>query len=106
MKNDATGQTVMRAEDEERALTHEAALIAAHIEPHPHRPGEGEVRLRVADGGVPVWAIIGALTESGDNADAVAHDYDVPRDAVHAAWMYYGLHRDAIDRRLAENESA
>lgn len=82
------------------------ALIAAHIEPHPHYPGAGEVRLKVEDGGVPVWAIIGALTPSGDNIDAVARDYAISREAVVAAWAYYGLHSDAIDYRLSENELA
>lgn len=83
-----------------------AALIVAHIEPHPWHPGEGDVRLKIEDGGVPVWAIIGAMTENGDNADAVARDYAVSQAAVMAAWAYYQQHREAIDRRLAENDRA
>ena len=80
----------------------DAALIAAHIEPHPRYAGEGDVRLKIVDGGVPVWA----MTENGENADLVASDYGVARAAVAAAWAYYQQHREAIDRRLAENDEA
>lgn len=84
----------------------EDARIAAHIEPHPLRPGAGEYRLRLELGGVPVYALIGALQPDVGNLAAVADDYDVPREAVEAAWAYYRLNRTAIDRRLAENRVA
>ncbi len=84
----------------------EDALIAAHIESSPHYAGEGEYRLKVEDGGVPVWAIVGAMTETGDNAGTVARDYGVPREAIVAAWSFYQRHREAIDARLAENDAA
>jgi uncharacterized protein (DUF433 family) len=58
-------------------------------------------RLKVIEGGVPVWALIGALTETGENAEAVARDYRVRRLAVDAAWAYYRRHRAAIDAKLA-----
>lgn len=87
-------------------ISREDTLIAAHIEPHPHHPGEGEVRLKVEDGGVPVWVIIGATTKAGDNLAEVAHDYDVSNEAVTAAWAYYERHHAAIDCRLAENALA
>lgn len=79
-------------------------LIAAHVEPHPNRPGEDEWRLK--ERGVPVWAIIGSLTPSGDNADQVSDDYGVSREAVAAACAYYRRHRGLIDARLAANRAA
>ena len=70
-------------------------------EPDPTRPGFGEYRLK--DRGVPIWAIIGSLTEDADNIDEVAEAYDVPREAVEAALAFYRRHRAAIDVRLAQN---
>lgn len=84
----------------ERQMDH---LIAQYVEPYPGRPDPAEARLKVDEGGVPVWALIGSLTEDGDNADAVARDYDVRREAIDAAWAYYQRHRAAIDARLAES---
>ncbi len=78
-------------------------LIADYIEPYPGRADPAEARLKVAAGGVPVWAIIGALTEDSSNREAVARDYRVSRAAVDAAWAYYQRHRAAIDAHLAVN---
>lgn len=80
-------------------------LIARYIEPYPGRADPAEARLIVAEGGVPVWAIIGALTENGSNSEAVARDYRVSRAAVDAAWAYYQRHRTAIDAHLAVNNA-
>lgn len=79
-------------------------LIAAHLEPHPTRSDEDEWRLK--EGGVPVWAIIGHVTPTADNAEQVAHDYGVSRPAVDAALAYYRRHRTRIDARLAANRAA
>jgi uncharacterized protein (DUF433 family) len=76
-------------------------LIDGYIEPYPGRPDPAEVRLKVDEGGVPIWALIGALSEDGENADAVARDYRVRREAIDAAWAYYQRHRAAIDAKLA-----
>lgn len=73
--------------------------VEDYIEPYPDRPGPAEYRLKV-EGGVPVWAIIGALAEDGSNVEAVARDYRVSRAAVRAAWVYYRGHKQAIDARL------
>lgn len=70
-------------------------------EPDPMRPGFGEYRLK--DRGVPIWAIIGSLTEDADNVDEVAEAYDLPREAVEAALTFYRRHHAAIDARLAQN---
>jgi hypothetical protein len=80
------------------------ALIRAHVEPHPARPGEAEWRLK--ERGVPVWAIIGALTPTADNARQVARDYGVSDDAVAAARAFYRHHKSLIDARLAANRAA
>lgn len=78
-----------------------AALIARHVEPHPYKPGRAEWRLK--ERGVPVWAIIGALTPTGDNADQVADDYGISREAMAAARAYYERHKALIDARLELN---
>ena len=80
----------------------EDRLIALYIEPYPNRPDPAESRLKVEAGGVPVWALIGALTEDARNIESVARDYRVNRDAVEAAWAYYQRHREGIDARLAD----
>ncbi len=80
-------------------------LIARYIEPYPGRADPAEARLKVVEGGVPVWAIIGALAENGSNSEAVARDYRVSHAAVDAAWTYYQRHRAAIDAHLAANNA-
>jgi len=79
--------------------------IEDYIEPYPDRPDPAEYRLKAEVGGVPVWAIIGALAEDGSNMEAVAHDYQVSRAAVRAAWAYYQEHKKAIDTRLAADNA-
>ncbi len=75
----------------------EDALIARHIEPHPDPRKSGEEWYRLRERGTPVWAIIGALLPDGSNADEVAEDYGVSREAVTAAQFYYLRHRPAVD---------
>lgn len=91
----------MKTETGQRSEQQVDRLIAHYIEPYPGRPDPAESRLKVDEGGVPVWALVGALTEDGGNAEAVARDYRVRRAAVDAAWAYYQRHRAAIDARLA-----
>jgi len=82
----------------------DAALIAAHVEPHPARSGAAEWRLK--ERGVPVWAIIGTLLPDGSNVDQVASDYGISREAVEAARAYYRQNQALIDARLAANRAA
>lgn len=86
--------------DRARPTTTET-LIARHLEPDPAQPGPAEWRLK--ERAVPVWAIIGALTETGDNAPQVAADYGVSREAVAAAVTYYHQNRCLVEARLAAN---
>ena len=75
------------------------ALITQYIELNPHRPGLDEARLK--NYGVAVWALIGYLPAVGNDVSQVAHDYDVPVEAVEAAIAYYRRHRPLIDARIA-----
>ncbi len=76
-------------------------LIARWIEPHPHRPGPSEVRVKVR--GISVWALIGYMKAVDGKIARVAADYAIPPEAVEAAIAYYEDHAGAIDARLAEN---
>ncbi|MGH2352853.1 MAG: DUF433 domain-containing protein [Chloroflexota bacterium] len=76
-------------------------LIDRWIESNPHKPGKANARVR--NYGVSVWALIGhAQAISGDSAQ-VASDYDLPREAVEAAFAFYRRHKSIIDDRLAAN---
>ena len=80
------------------------ALIAQYVEEDPENPGPAHARL--ADSGVPIWALIGYLqaATSGDISQAAA-DYMVPVDAVRAAMAYYKRRRNRplIDALIALN---
>lgn len=99
-----------------------AALIAKHVEPHPHREGRAEWRLR--ESGAPVWAVLGALVLAKNPADnpavlsdqavakmlgeeealrQVAQDYQVKREVIDAAITYYWHNKRFIDARLLLN---
>lgn len=77
------------------------ALIRDWIEPHPHRPGPAEARLRRA--GVSVWALVGYWRAVRGDVARVAYDYRLPTEAVQAALAYYQRHQAAIDARLEAN---
>ena len=79
------------------------ALIARHIEPHPDPVKEGHAWYRLKERGVPIYAIIGSMTPTHDNADDVADAFGVSREAVDAAVAYYERYREAIDSRLVAN---
>ena len=80
------------------------ALIARWIRPYPHRPGVAEAV--VADSYVPVYALIGHLGAVRGQIDQAAEAYDVPREAVEAAYAYYLRHRAVIDARVYTGEPA
>jgi len=82
-----------------KSFTGYAAAVTG--EPDPEYPGFGEYRLK--DRGVPIWAIIGSLSEDADNIDEVAVAYALPREAVESALAFYRHHQAAIDARLAQN---
>lgn len=76
-------------------------LIAASIEPDPNHPGAGDTR--VARYGVHVWALIGYASAVHGDLRRVAEEYDLPLEAVIAAYHYYLRNTSAIDLRLAAN---
>lgn len=82
------------------------ALIERHIEPHPDPVKERYAWYRLKERGVPVYAIIGSMTPTFDNADDVADAFAVSREAVNAAVAYYRQHKAAIDSRLAAHRAA
>jgi uncharacterized protein (DUF433 family) len=81
--------------------TEPEALIAAYLEPNPHRPGPADVRLR--DACTPVWALILYWQAAQGDAARVAADYHLPLAAVEAALAYYTQHTAVIDARIAAN---
>ncbi len=82
------------------------------VGPDPHRPGSA--RHRLLEEQIPVWAIIGHLKAIAVATDQpyfieeviaqTAAEYDVPREAVLAALLYYEEHRGAIDALLETHE--
>lgn len=78
------------------------ALIAEYIEPHPAKPGRAFARVKEPYG-VPVWALIAFLADGFSNADQVAHDYAIPREALDAAIAYYQQNKAYIDAWLLLN---
>ncbi len=76
-------------------------LIARYIDTNPYRPGIADAIL--AEYGVPVWALVGAIRIAGATPDEVTEGYEVPREAVDAALAYYRQHRPVIDARIAAN---
>ncbi len=83
-----------------------AARIARDIEQDPKRPWPGSERLK--DFHTPVWALVGHYKHgTGRSIEQVAHDYQVPMEAVETAILFYRTDRRArvaIDGHLAANE--
>lgn len=61
-------------------LTDKSDLIVQHIEANRYRPGIEDAVL--IDSGVPVWALIGAMTLAHSTPDEVAADYQISLAAV------------------------
>lgn len=80
----------------------ETELIERYIDTDWDRnPGRADARLRKY--GVHVWALIGHLRVIDNDVDQLAHDYDLPREAVDAALAFYRRNRKYIDARLLLN---
>ena len=74
-----------------------------YIELDPQRPWAGKARL--IESGVPVWALVeGGVRVANQDANVVAHDYDLSLPAVMAALTYYHRHQATIDARLEQNQ--
>ena len=77
-------------------------LIERWIVEDPWHRGPADVKTTE---GVHVWALIGYLPAVNNDVERVAHDYDLPVEAVEAAIAYYRAHREVIDGRLAANDA-
>ena len=93
----AVQETVRTEEARERAL------IERHVEADAHGGGRDEAQLR--DYGTPVWALVAYLDVAKGDLAQVAHDYDVPLEAVEAALAYYRQNKALIDARIALNDA-
>lgn len=82
-------------------LRHQEALLDRYIHLDPAEPGVDQARVAPAD--VPVWVIVAQLEGADGDAAQVAEDYELPREAVEAATIFYRRNRVAIDARRAEN---
>jgi uncharacterized protein (DUF433 family) len=77
-------------------------LISQYIEENARRPGPTHARL--AETGVEVWALIGYYQNAtGCDAERVANDYQIPREAVEAALAFYRRHKQLIDAQIRQN---
>jgi hypothetical protein len=79
-------------------------LIRTYIDPNSVKIGRENARLQ--EYGVSVAAIVTALLYAGGDLYAVAHEYEVPDDAVRAAVYYYSLNKQVLDARMLLNEAA
>ncbi|MBI3979356.1 MAG: DUF433 domain-containing protein [Chloroflexi bacterium] len=75
--------------------TRDDELIARYIEPHPDKRGPDKARLREVY--VPVRTLIAYLNVVGGSVDQVAHDYEIPREAVEAVVAYYRRYQAMFD---------
>ncbi len=82
-------------------LRHQEGLLSTYIHFDPSEPGVDQARVAPAD--VPVWVIVAQLEGVNENVTQVAEDYELPREAVEAAIIFYRRNRAAIDARRAEN---
>ncbi len=80
---------------------HADELIAEYIVIAPERDSFEDARL--AEYGVPVWALVGYLPAAQGDLGSIAEAYQLPLDAVLAAFAFYARHRAAIDTRIAAN---
>ena len=77
---------------------HADELIAEYILNSPDPESIEDARL--ARYGVPVWALVGYLPAAQGDLGAIADAYELPLDAVLAAFAFYARHRSAIDARI------
>lgn len=66
-------------------------------------PSGSRADARVIGYGVPIWALVGYWQVNGRDIDIVAKDYELPREAVQAAMVFYECYREIIDDRMQAN---
>ena len=83
----------------------EQELIERYIDLDTDRYPGGRADARLREYGVPVWALIGQLRALNGDMDQLARDYELPREAVEAAFAYYRRNKEYIDARLLLNSA-
>jgi uncharacterized protein (DUF433 family) len=87
-----------------RTEQEKAQLIAKYVARDPRRPGI--YNAVVVPEGVSVWVIIARLyAVNGGDIDEAAAEYDLPPEAVEAAFAYYEQHKAAIDAKIEEMDA-
>ena len=76
-------------------------LIERYIELHPDRPNKANARLKNSK--VAVWALSGYFQDGRSGIAQAAIDYDLPCEAVEAAFEFYKRFKAIIDDRVAAN---
>jgi uncharacterized protein (DUF433 family) len=84
-----------------RPAPREQALIDRWIVEDQYRPGIADARIR--NHWQHVWALVGHAKATVFDPERVAFDYDIPAEAVQAAFAFYARHRQIIDDRLRAN---
>jgi uncharacterized protein (DUF433 family) len=82
-------------------LRRQEMLLDSYIHLDPAESGVDQARVAPAD--VPVWVIVAQVEGAGGDVAQVAEDYELPREAVEAALIFYRRNRAAIDARRTEN---
>ena len=79
-------------------------LISRYVQEDPNGRGHHRAYVVVDDRTwAPIWVLAGYLRHGSTSAQA-ATDYDLPEEAVLAAFAYYDRHRAVIDAWLLLNE--
>lgn len=79
----------------------EQQLIDRWIDLDPYR-GRAEARLKRY--GNSIWVLASYWYHDAGGVDAVAKEYDLPHEAVEAAYAYYRRHKKLVDARILLNE--
>lgn len=75
-----------------------AEYIAQYIEV-PDNPADAWIR----GYGTPVWTLVAYLRVVEGDANRVAEDYELPREAVYAALIYYAYDPRLIEAKITLN---
>ena len=80
------------------------ALIARYVREDPNGRGRHRAYVVVEDElRAPIWVLAGYVRHNATAAQAAA-DYDLPHEAVTAAFLYYARHHAVFDAWLILNE--
>lgn len=91
-----------RATRESKARDQE--LLEKYVDPDVDRYG-GRADARLLNSGVSVWAIVAYLRVYKGDVDKVAEIYELSREEVEAALVYYRRNKRFIDALLTLNEA-